>query len=203
MKKIFLLTLIMTWALGAACGSNDETAIAQQEDKSSSVQNKPVKIAWYEDWDKGFEVAKKKKKAVLVMFHRDNCRWCHEMDTKTFSAPEIKKQLADGWISLRIDTRNFKKSGTFYFDKSKKAVAVYLQGDKGNFEEKTMNYGQIAGFFTGGSVPGFLFIDKDGAAQTVVPGYWPKEEFAVILDFFKDEIYEKDISFEDYKKSRL
>ena len=203
MRKVFLSTLIITLTLSTSCGNSDETATAQQDDKSSSEQDKTSKVIWYDDWNKGFEIAKKKKMPVLVKFQRDNCKWCYEMDTKTLSASEIKKQLADGWVSLSIDTRNNKKSGTFYFDKSKKAVAVYLQGEKSNFEEKTMTYSEIPGFFTGGSVPGFLFVDKDGTAQTVVPGYWPKEEFTVILDFFKDEIYKKDISFEDYKKSRL
>jgi len=203
MRKAFLSTLIITLTLSTSCGSSDETATAQQDDKSSSEQNKPAKVIWHDDWNKGFEIAKKKKMPVLVNFSSENCKWCYEMDTKTLSAPEIKRQLAEGWISISIDARNDKKSGTFYFNKSEKAVAVYLKGDKGNFEEKTMTYNQLAGFFTGGATPGFLFIDKNGVAQTVVPGYWPKEEFTFILDFFKDEIYKKDISFEDYKKSRI
>ncbi len=55
-------------------------------------------------------------------------------------------------------------------------------------------------FFGGSGLPTLLFIDKEGTTLQKIPGFIEKEEFVVILDFFKEEAYNT-TSFDDFKKS--
>jgi len=189
MKRTKFFMIILTACLFfLACSKNNETATAEQNSPAqvSRVEVKPAVVRdknnWYHNWDAGMEAARKEKKPVIVDFYADWCKWCHVMDEKTFSDSEIKKIFASNWITIRLDTQDTETTGTF----------------KG----KTLVYQQIAGGFGVTGLPSYLFIDKEGEPVTIIPGYIPKEQFSIILDYFKNELYKKDVNLQEYIKSK-
>ncbi len=189
MKLIkFYIIVLSAVFIFLACGKKNETATAEQNTKSqiSEANSKPANVrdenGWYNNWDAGMEAAKIEKKPVLVDFYADWCEWCHEMDEKTFSTPEIKKIFASGWITIRLDTEDDKTEGI-------------LNGEK-------IVYKQIAGKFGITVLPSYLFIDKEGKPVTIILGYRPKEPFSIILDYFQNELYKKEINLNEYIESK-
>lgn len=183
--KFFMIILTVGF-LFLACGKSNETATAEQNTESQ-ISGAKVKTAgirdengWYHDWDAGMEAARKEKKPVLVDFYADWCKWCHVMDEKTFSDPEIKKIFASDWITIRIDTQDMETTGTF----------------KG----ETLTFRQMSGAFDVTGLPSYLFFDNEGEPVTIIPGYIPKEKFSIILDYFKNELYKKDVNLQEYVK---
>ncbi|MCE5251178.1 thioredoxin fold domain-containing protein [bacterium] len=174
-----------------ACGSGNKTPEADQNtapkplqlaQNTTAEQQAQVDFTWFTDWDKGIEEAKKTKKPVVVDFYADWCVYCKKMDKETFSAPEIKKRLADGWIGIRLNAEKGDLSGTY--------------------DGKTMTYPQLTQYFGVTGFPSFLFIDKELKPMRPVPGFIEKDTFGPMLDFIKDEVYKKNVSFQDYMKSR-
>ncbi len=55
-------------------------------------------------WSKDiFERAKAEKRFVLLDLEAVWCHWCHVMDEKTYSDPEVKKLIKDKYIPVRVD----------------------------------------------------------------------------------------------------
>ena len=207
------------YILLAACEQNDETATAEQkntEGKSLSAkeqyedklmkQNASKKtviggVTWYEDWNGGIAEAKKAQKPVYVHFTASWCVWCRRMEKETYSDPEISKRFSSDWITIKIDTEARNKTGTFYIDESAKTILVYIKGEQGSFQEKTVPYKPLMNYFGGKGLPTLLFIDKRGKPIYPISSYVPKDQFGPILDYFRDEMYEKKIKLDDYIKS--
>lgn len=175
--------IIMVAALFfAACGSGSDHTATAEETATQKLSGGDAKFTWYTDWDKGIEAAKKENKPVLVDFYADWCHWCKVMDEKTFSADEIKRRFSENWIAIKINSDYKEKQGTY--------------------EGKTMSYPQLVRYFKVSGFPSYLFIDKEGNPVTIVSSYLPKEQFGPMLDYMKDELYKKDIKFNDYIKSK-
>ena len=198
-RIIIILTGLAICTLFGACGKSNETAEAEANDKTSS-NTEQAENTWYYNWDKGMEAAKKENKPVYVHFTADWCKWCRKMENETYSAAGNKKRLSSGWITISLDTEDNNKTGNVYLDEKTKKAFAYLQGEKGDLEEKTLTNPQLMKFFGGSGLPTLLFIDKEGTTLQKIPGFIEKEEFVVILDFFKEEAYNT-TSFDDFKKS--
>ena len=196
--RIILLAGLAICTLFGACGKNNETANAEANKTSSNTVQ--TENTWYYDWDKGMEAAKKEHKPVYVHFTAEWCKWCHTMRKETYAAAEINNRFKDGWITISIDTDDNNKTGKVYLDEKTKKAIAYLHGEKGNYEEKTLTNLQLMQFFGGSGLPTLLFIDKEGIPLQKISSFIEKEEFAVILDFFKEEAYNT-TSFDEFKKS--
>lgn len=60
-------------------------------------------IHW-EPWsDDVFERAKKEKKFVILDLEAVWCHWCHVMDEKTYSDPNVIKAIKGNYIAVRVD----------------------------------------------------------------------------------------------------
>jgi thioredoxin-related protein len=195
MKYPFLITIVFAAsAFFFACSSGNESPGAQQNDppktvqiaqntqSTQTVQPAEADFSWYTDWDKGLEAAKKEQKPVIVDFYADWCVYCKKMEKETFTAPEIKKRLAEGWIAIKVD--------------------LGIRDKQGTFDGKTMTYPQLASYFGVNGLPTYLFIDKEGKPVYPYPGYVPKEQFGPMLDYFKEELYTKKIKLSDYVESK-
>lgn len=183
--RVLVLTFLPVLVFSLLWFTDIDIAKAGRDKNHGSVQNSRVKAAevtWYQDWNKGIEEARKKKRPVLVDFFAEWCVWCHVMDKKTFSAPEIKTRLANDWITIRLNMD----------DKKRHAI---ING-------KSISYQQLAGLLGVVGLPSYLFIDKRGQPIHLQPGYIPKEQFGPLLDYIRDELYKKHIKFSDYLKSR-
>lgn len=199
-SRTLLIAGIVACSLTGACGKQDQTATAQSSKELPKLTAAAVsEVTWFNDWNTGMEAAKKAKKPVLVHFTADWCVYCKKMKAETYAAPEIKERFNNGWITIVMDTEDNKTKGTVFVDDTAKKVRAYLEGEQGNFKSETLLNGEMMQLFGGTGLPTLLFIDKTGEPVQKIAGYVPKDEFAVILDFFKEEAY-KTGSFDDFKK---
>jgi len=191
--------------IAGACDQNNEQATAQQsaggEPKvtPAAVASVEGEFKWYHDWDTGMAAAKKERKPVLVHFTADWCKFCVKMKKETYASDMIQKRFTDGWIGIMIDTEEDAKTGTVYINESEKSTLTYLQEEDPSFTTREMGHQELLRFFGGMGLPTLLFIDKDGTPVQKISSFIPKEEFAVILDFFREEAY-KSGTFDDFKK---
>ena len=183
------------------CGKKNDSVNA---DLNSTVPAKTTQatISWYTDWDTGMAEAKKNAKPVFVEFYADWCVYCKKMDKETFAAPEIEQRLSNDWVCIKIDTEARNKSGSVYIDSKANETFTYFPEGIENIEEKTLPNNQLIGFFGGRGIPTLLFIDKTG--KTIYPhaGFIPKEQFGPMLDYFRDELYSKNVNLGEYIKSK-
>ncbi|MFC1528660.1 thioredoxin family protein [Candidatus Latescibacterota bacterium] len=206
--SILIITVYLLSSFLVSCGNSDETTTAGENAQKPSVAVTPAsgnpsatEVAWFDDWNKGMEAANKANKPVYVHFTADWCTWCKKMEKETYSSSEIKKRMANDWITIKIDTEDSEKSATVYLNEKEKIARGYINGDKGDFEEKSFSNQQLVGMF-GGSLPTLLFIDKGGNFVYPNRGYLDKGVFGPMLDYFRDELYTKDVKLQEYIDSK-
>lgn len=149
---------------------------------SSNTSQPSAKRGWYHDWDEGIAAAQAEKKPILVDFYASWCHWCRKMDETTFSARPIKDIFASDWITIKVNTEDREKEGTF--------------------QDKTFTYRELAGAFGIKGLPSLLFIDKDGEPVTIIPGFMSEDKLRIVLEYMKNELYRREIELGDYIQSK-
>ncbi len=149
---------------------------------SSETPEPRAKTGWYHDWNKGIEAARAEKKPILVDFYASWCHWCRKMDETTFAAPPIKELFASDWITIKVNTEDRVREGTF--------------------QDKTFTYQQLAGAFGVQGLPSILFIDKDGEPVTIIPGFMSEAKLKIVLEYMKNELYRREIDLGAYIRSK-
>ena len=184
-RLLFAILTFSAFALFMACSGENEPATAQQNAPEKAVDTASVQFTWYTDWNEGMAAAKKEKKPVIVDFYADWCRYCKQLDAETFSAPEVKSRLAQSWIGIKINGEDTNAKATF--------------DGKTYSPPELMRYFGIRGF------PTLLFFDNKGnpvKPYTVYINFVPKKPFGPLLDYFRDELYSKNIDINNYIKSK-
>lgn len=70
-------------------------------------------LNWY-SYDEGMALGNSRGKKVFIHFWADWCRYCHEMERKTFRNPAVVAYLDENFISVKVDTdREQKVAGMF------------------------------------------------------------------------------------------
>ncbi len=149
---------------------------------SSHTSEPSGERGWYHDWDEGIAAARAERKPILVDFYASWCHWCRKMDETTFSARPIKEMFASDWITIKVNTEDRVREGTF--------------------QDKTFTYQQLAGAFGIRGLPSLLFINKDGEPVTIIPGFMSEDKLRIVLDYMKEELYLREIGLEDYIRSK-
>ena len=72
-----------------------------------------------------FEEARKAGKPVLVDAVATWCHWCHVMDAKTYSDPEVAKLLDSKFIPIRVDIDQHPDAAELYADIGWPGTALY------------------------------------------------------------------------------
>ena len=70
-------------------------------------------INWHK-YDKGISLGNNEDKIVYIHFSAIWCRYCVMMDEKTFKEPSVIKQLAENYISVKVDCDIEKKTALEY-----------------------------------------------------------------------------------------
>ncbi len=169
---VFLAVLFLA-IYGITLNSN-----AQQKSAAKAFPSAKTEDVFASDFTTALAAAKKDKRPVFVDFYTDWCGWCKTMAQETYTNPGIQKQIKEGWVALKINAE----------DDSKKGI----------FNGKTMTHREIGQYFQVRGYPSFLFIDKEGKPVTVISTYFPKEDFALVLKYFKDELYTKKVELDRY-----
>ncbi len=156
------------------------TPLAQDKDKKNpSSTAKTDTLIWHK-YDEGLAKAQKEKKHVLVAFYTNWCGWCRRMDQLTYTDQDVKKVLNDGYVAIKVNGQS---------------------KEKVNVEEKKITETELARKFWVRSYPTTWFL-KD-TADKIAPyyGYADAETFLSVLNFIKDDLYDK-MSFQEYLKSQ-
>ncbi|MBX9570588.1 MAG: DUF255 domain-containing protein [Candidatus Obscuribacterales bacterium] len=80
--------------------SEAKIAAAGAQPQASHELGGPAWQPWTKDL---FTRAKKEKKLVVLDLEAIWCHWCHVMDQKTYSRPDIQKVLAQHFIAVKVD----------------------------------------------------------------------------------------------------
>ncbi|MDD4858467.1 MAG: thioredoxin family protein, partial [Candidatus Krumholzibacteria bacterium] len=129
-------------------------------------------VMWL-SFNDGMALAAKDKKHVVIDFYTTWCRWCKVMDEKTFSDPDVKKYLAEHFVTIRIDAENNNER-------------VVYQGRQYTSPELAKKFG-VRGF------PSLAYLDREGELVTVIPGFVPAEKFLPLLHYMEKECYKRQI----------
>lgn len=129
--------------------------------------------------------AKDENKRVIVDIYTDWCGWCKKMDKDVYSNSEIKKIVKKNFILVKLDAE------------SSETISYNGRDYSGQ---------QLAEYFEATGYPTTIFLEPDGSViyfkydsviMKNIPGYFKKDEFKKILNFFKEGKYkDSDLSTE-------
>lgn len=60
-------------------------------------------VDWYPWGDEAIELAKKENKLIFLSVGYSTCYWCHVMERKVFSNPEIAEMMNENFVNIKID----------------------------------------------------------------------------------------------------
>ncbi|MCG9127213.1 DUF255 domain-containing protein [Candidatus Poribacteria bacterium] len=60
-------------------------------------------VDWYPWGDEALSRAKKENMPIFLSVGYSTCHWCHVMERKVFSNPEIAKQMNENFINIKLD----------------------------------------------------------------------------------------------------
>lgn len=134
---------------------------------------------YWNEWNEGFVLAKREHKPVIAYFINGyRLHWTLEYP---LFIPEIKRHLAKDWVCINID--------------------IYPGYPTVTFHGKQMTTAGLAYYFHVDKFPAFLFFDKEGNPIQTVTGFMREITFGELLDYMENEVYAKNISFEEYRKT--
>jgi thioredoxin-related protein len=181
MKRYLIYILIFIFAISIGSYNllwSQSSSGEKTKAKSSSVKEDTT-FTWYK-YDEGLAKAKKEKKHVMVHFYTNWCGWCKRMDKNTFANDEVKKILKDSYVPIKVNAESAEK--------------VKVDG-------KEMTLRQVAGSYGVRAYPATWFLKPTGEKIAPRNGYVEAEEFRYILDWVKDDLYDK-ISFAEFVRQK-
>jgi uncharacterized protein YyaL (SSP411 family) len=60
-------------------------------------------VDWYPWGEQAFAKARAEDKPILLSVGYATCHWCHVMERESFEDPELARQLADGFVAIKVD----------------------------------------------------------------------------------------------------
>jgi len=180
MKRHLILFLVFAFVIFAASQnllSSQTDAPKKTKDKSSSSKEKKTTFTWYK-YDEGLAKAKKEKKHIMLHFYTNWCGWCKRMDRYTFGDEEVKKVLNESYVAVRVNGQS---------------------GEKVKLDGKEITERQVASMYRVRAYPITWFLRPSGERIAPRQGYADGEEFLYILNWVKDDLYEK-TSFQEFVK---
>lgn len=182
MKKpiSFFFILTFLFSIGIFHYSTQKTALAEDKEKKNPSSPKKADTLTWHKYDEGLAKAEKEKKHVLVAFYTNWCGWCRRMDKYTYADEEIKKVLNESYVAIKVNAQ------------SKEKVEV---------DEKKITERELARKFRVRSYPTTWFLKHLGEKIAPYYGYADAQTFLNVLNYIKDDLYDK-ISFEEYLKNQ-
>jgi thioredoxin-related protein len=183
MKKSinFVFILILLFSIGIFYNLSGKTALGGDETKKNPSSTKQTNtLTWYK-YDEGLAKAKKEKKHILVAFYTNWCGWCKRMDKNTYGDEEIKKVLSKNYVPIKVNAE------------SKDQVEV--DGKKITETQLAREQYKVR------SYPVTWFLKSSGEKIAPYLGYVDAQNFLKVLNYMKDDIYDK-MSFDEYLKNQ-
>ncbi|HQQ12888.1 MAG TPA: DUF255 domain-containing protein [Bacteroidales bacterium] len=146
---------------------------------SASFAQQP-KIKWL-TFEEALTKSKKTPKKLFMDMYTDWCGWCVKMDESTFANPVIAAYINENFYPVKF---NAERQDTVMFEGK-----AYVNANPG----KKRSSHQLAQALMQGkmSYPSYVFMGEDLKVLTVVPGYYPADQFEPILHYFGTDAYKK------------
>ncbi len=179
MRRYFIHILIFVFMI--CLGSNNllcsQTTSEKRTKEKISTEKKTENVTWYKH-DEGLVKAKKEKKHIMVNFYTKWCGWCKRMDRYTFGNEDVRNVLNESYVAIKVNAQSGEK--------------VWVDG-------KEITERQVAAMYRVRAHPVTWFLKPSGERIAPRRGYAGAEEFLYILNWVKDDLYEK-ISFNEFVK---
>lgn len=130
----------------------------------------------WKKFNEGMSEAKKSGKKILVDVYTDWCKWCKEMDKKTYADKNISAYLNKNFVIIKLNAEGNEK--------------LRYQGKAISPQEFAQGMG-VDGY------PATVFLQSDGNPITLLPGYSTPDQFIHVLSFIGENHYLKK-KFPDY-----
>ena len=158
---------------------------AQPAGKTSNA--KPPEVKWV-SVERAMKLVEKNPRHILIDFYTDWCGWCKVMDKKTYANPQIISYLNEKFYCVKFDAEG-KDTATF-----KGREYIYAENLRVHqFAYKLLN-GNLG-------YPTTVFLNATGEVLNPVPGYLDPPTMETILHYYGEKVYEKNITYEDYRKT--
>jgi thioredoxin-related protein len=186
MIRIFLKTiglLSATLLLFTGCGNEKTTVTDLQKPKvikKAKIKN-PAKTATAtkSKADKKFDLSDVFKdpskiapngKNMIIIFNSGECPYCAKMGNDIYNSKKLKNELKNDFTTYLLDVQN------------NRLHKLQHEGKDMDVDTKT-----LIDIYSVRATPTLIFADKTGKSIFVVPGYMPKKQFLVTLDFIKEQ----------------
>jgi thioredoxin-related protein len=143
MRRLLAAGIAIVIALAPGCGKQQKQAGAEP--------------GMWLPFTEGMELAAKQKKHVVIDFYTTWCVWCKRMDRQTFSDPEVKKFLAENFVTIRVDAEDTTQRITYQGKEHTPATLARRFGIR--------NY------------PTLVYLDREGELIRAVSGFMNASQF--------------------------
>jgi len=179
MKKGYaLLGAALCVAITMGCGDKG----ASKEPAKTFSDGSAASAGTWLPFNEGMALAAKENKHVVIDFYTTWCHWCKVMDRETFSNPEVKKYLAENFVTIRINAESTSEKVSY---KGEELTPVALARAFG-----------VKGF------PSLAYLDREGELVTIVPGFVPAKTFLPLLRYMQNECYKQQMTFDEFMKKK-
>lgn len=138
------------------------------------------KAVQWNTFEKAIKLTEQKPRKIFIDMYTDWCGWCKKMDKDTFENPVIAEYLNKNFYAVKFDAER-KDTVTFM---GQKFVNTNPTRSRHSHElARSLLQGKM-------SYPSYVFMDEEMRVITVVPGYFPPEEFEPVLHFFGSNAYQ-------------
>jgi len=142
----------------------------------------------FNDFDKGFEFARKLDKNVLLFFTSSSCIYCAQMKEDVLPADNVAHFLINNYIVVELQAKDSQKG---HFD---------VENAKYDPEGKEYSYQEMFGLFGVRGVPASAFFNRKLEYLGVLPGLIKEEQFMGWLKYIDEEAFRDEIEFQDYEE---
>jgi thioredoxin-related protein len=182
MKKpiSFFFVFAFLFFMGIFYHFSSQTALGGDEEKKNPSSTQKTNTLTWHKYDEGLAKAQKEKKHIVIDFYTNWCGWCKVMDKKTYADEEVKKVLNESYVAIKVNAQSKDK--------------VELEGEK-------ITESELARQFRVRSFPTTWFLKQSGDKIAPYMGYADAPSFLNVLNFIKDDLYDK-MTFEEYMKNQ-
>jgi thioredoxin-related protein len=177
--KYVLVASALCLALATGCSGRNDSREAAKTSKDAAA---PADSTLWGPFNEGMALAKKQNKHVVIDFYTDWCHWCKVMDRETFSDPEVKKYLAENFVTIRINAES--------------------RTEKVTYKGQEMTPVELARAFGVRGFPSLAYLDRSGELVTIVPGFVPAKTFLPLLRYMQMECYKQQMTFDEFMKRK-
>ena len=119
-------------------------------------------VKWL-SWAKGYELAKKENKTMMVFVQTSWCHWCKRMNDKTFSNGDVSSLISKNLIPVKLDPES---------------------KDKYTYEGKEYSSSELLGVLSDNNfrgIPATIFYNPKTKSSNLEVGFIEAKEFKKIL----------------------